>query len=121
MDLLERTFGVRKPVIAMLHLPGLPGRPWHDVPAGMDKAVDIVGRDLAVLQDAGVDGVLFCNEADLPYQLKVGPEIACRHGVRGRPAPARDPRAVRGQPPVGSRSRAWPSPARPARPSSARS
>lgn len=76
MDLLERTFGVRKPIIAMLHLPGLPGRPWHDVPAGMDKAVDIVGRDLAVLQDAGVDGVMFCNEADLPYQLKVGPEIA---------------------------------------------
>jgi membrane complex biogenesis BtpA family protein len=75
MDLLERTFGVRKPIIAMLHLPGLPGRPWHDVPAGMNKAVDIVGRDLAVLQDAGVDGVMFCNEADLPYQLKVGPEI----------------------------------------------
>jgi membrane complex biogenesis BtpA family protein len=75
MDLLERTFGVRKPIIAMLHLPGLPGRPWHDVPAGMSKAVDVVGRDLAVLQDAGVDGVMFCNEADLPYQLKVGPEI----------------------------------------------
>jgi membrane complex biogenesis BtpA family protein len=75
MELLERTFGVRKPVIAMLHLPGLPGRPWHDVAAGMDRAVEIVGRDLAVLQDAGVDGVLFCNEQDLPYQLKVGPEV----------------------------------------------
>ena len=75
MDLLEQTFGVRKPVIAMLHLPGLPGRPWHDAAAGMGKAVDVVGRDLAVLQDAGVDGVMFCNEADLPYQLKVGPEI----------------------------------------------
>ncbi len=75
MDLLERTFGVRKPVIAMLHLPGLPGRPWHDVSAGMAKAVDVVGRDLEKLQQAGVDGVLFCNEADLPYQLRVGPEI----------------------------------------------
>lgn len=75
MDVLERTFGVRKPVIAMLHLPGLPGRPWHDAGAGMGKAVDVVGRDLAALQDAGVDGVMFCNEADIPYQLKVGPEI----------------------------------------------
>ncbi len=75
MDVLERTFGVRKPVIAMLHLPGLPGRPWHDRAAGMAAAVDSVGRDLAALQDAGVDGVLFCNEADIPYQLKVGPEI----------------------------------------------
>lgn len=75
MDLLERTFGTPKPVIAMLHLPGLPGRPWHDAAAGIGKAVDVVGRDLAVLQDAGVDGVMFCNEADLPYQLQVGPEI----------------------------------------------
>lgn len=75
MDVLERTFGVRKPIIAMLHLPGLPGRPWHDVPAGIGKAVDVVGRDLTALQDAGVDGVMFCNEADLPYQLRVGPEI----------------------------------------------
>jgi uncharacterized protein len=75
MDVLERTFGVRKPVIAMLHLPGLPGRPWHDVAGGIGKAVDVVGRDLAVLQDAGVDGVMFCNEADLPYQLAVGHEI----------------------------------------------
>jgi uncharacterized protein len=75
MDLMERTFGTKKPVIAMLHLTGLPGRPWHDVPSGVDRAVDVVGRDLAVLQDAGVDGVMFCNEQDLPYQLKVGPEI----------------------------------------------
>jgi hypothetical protein len=75
MDQLERTFGVRKPIIAMLHLTALPGRPWHDVPAGIGKAVDVVGRDLAVLQAAGVDGVMFCNEADLPYQIHVGPEI----------------------------------------------
>ena len=28
-----------------------------------------------MLQDAGVDALLFCNEADIPYQLTVGPEI----------------------------------------------
>ena len=37
--------------------------------------LDVVGRDLDALQEAGVDGLLFCNEADLPYQLAVGPEI----------------------------------------------
>lgn len=68
-------FGSTKPVIAMLHFPGLPGRPWHDRTGGRQHLVDVVGRDLASLQDAGVDGVLFCNEADIPYQLKVGPEI----------------------------------------------
>src|SRR5213076_2154300 len=76
MDRLEQTFGIRKPVNAMLHLPGLPGRPWHDVAGGIGKAVDSVGRDLEALQTAGVDGVMFCNEADLPYQLRVGPEIS---------------------------------------------
>ena len=75
MDTMERLFGTRKPIIAMLHFPGLPGRPRHDRAAGASRLVDVVGRDLAVLQSAGVDGLLFCNEADLPYQLAVGPEI----------------------------------------------
>ena len=75
MDALERIFGTVKPVVAMLHFPGLPGRPLHDVAAGQGKALDSLARDLAILQEAGVDGVLFCNEADYPYQLKVGPEI----------------------------------------------
>jgi len=72
---LKDTFGTDKPVIAMVHFPGLPGRPQHDQTAGRAHLVDVIGRDLAVLQDAGVDGLLFCNEADLPYQLAVGPEI----------------------------------------------
>jgi predicted TIM-barrel enzyme len=72
---LSRIFGVPKPVIAMLHLPALPGRPLHDRAAGIAAAVEAVGRDLEVLQAAGVDGLLFCNEADLPYQLRVGHEI----------------------------------------------
>src|SRR5271166_1528609 len=72
---LQESFGTSKPVIAMVHFPGLPGRPRHDRAAGMTHLLDIVGRDLEVLQDAGVDAVLFCNEADIPYQLAVGPEI----------------------------------------------
>ncbi len=75
MDTFVRVFGTAKPVIAMLHFPGLPGRPRHDRAAGMAPIVDAIRADLDVLQEAGVDGVLFCNEADLPYQLAVGPEI----------------------------------------------
>lgn len=73
---LDRIFGVAKPIVAMLHLPGLPGRPLHDVAGGPDAILAPVARDLEVLQAAGVDGVLFCNEKDYPYQLKVGPEVA---------------------------------------------
>jgi membrane complex biogenesis BtpA family protein len=72
---LEKRFGTVKPVIAMAHFPGLPGRPRHDRDGGRARLLDVVGRDLEVLQDAGVDAVLFCNEADIPYQLAVGPEI----------------------------------------------
>ena len=72
---LEERFGTAKPVIAMVHFPGLPGRPRHDRDAGRNRLLDVVGRDLEVLQEAGVDAVLFCNEADIPYQLAVGPEI----------------------------------------------
>ncbi|HEX7474283.1 MAG TPA: BtpA/SgcQ family protein [Candidatus Limnocylindrales bacterium] len=75
MDVMERIFGTRKPVISMLHFPALPGRPQHDRTGGRTRLVDVVGTDLSALQGAGVDGVLFCNEADLPYQLQVGAEI----------------------------------------------
>ena len=74
MSLLHRLFGVDKPIIAMLHLPALPGRPRHDRAAGMGHLLDTVSRDIDVLQHAGVDGFLFCNEADLPYQIGVGLE-----------------------------------------------
>jgi membrane complex biogenesis BtpA family protein len=72
---LEQRFGTVKPVIAMLHFPGLPGRPRHNRELGRTHLVDVVGRDLETLQAAGVDGLLFCNENDIPYQLKVGAEI----------------------------------------------
>jgi uncharacterized protein len=75
MTSLEALFATQKPVIAMLHFPGLPGRPRFDRRGGLAHLVDVVGTDLQVLQDAGVDGVLFCNEADLPYQLQVRHEI----------------------------------------------
>jgi uncharacterized protein len=76
MDALRRIFGVDKPLIAMCHLQGLPGRPRHDPAAGMDAVVEALAHDVRALQAAGVDGLLFCNENDLPYQLSVGPEIS---------------------------------------------
>ena len=59
---LADRFGTVKPVIAMLHFPGLPGRPRHHREGGRQHLLDVVGRDLEILQAAGVDGLLFCNE-----------------------------------------------------------
>jgi uncharacterized protein len=75
-DLLQNLFGTAQPVIAMLHARALPGRPRHDVTKDLKNILDALARDLDVLQNSKVDGVLFCNEADLPYQLATGPEIA---------------------------------------------
>ena len=74
--LLENLFGTPKPIIAMLHARALPGRPRHDPAPGLKPILDALARDLDALQAAGVDGLLFCNEADLPYRLETGPETA---------------------------------------------
>jgi uncharacterized protein len=76
MDALTRIFAIEKPLIAMCHLGGLPGRPRHDVAGGIDAVVEALRADVEALQDAGVDGLLFCNENDLPYLTRVGTEVA---------------------------------------------
>lgn len=63
---------VAKPVIAMAHLPPLPGTPLYDAAAGVQGLVDFVKRDVEILLEGGVDAVMFCNEGDRPYQLRAG-------------------------------------------------
>lgn len=75
MDVLQRLFPHPKPLIAMLHFLALPGRPAFDTQAGLEAIFSRVRQDLHHLQEAGVDGVLFCNEKDLPYSLQVPAEI----------------------------------------------
>jgi uncharacterized protein len=72
--LLEELFGVDKPVVAMAHLPPLPGTPLYDEQAGPDGIVEAVARDVAILRDAGFDAILFCNEGDRPYTLQASLE-----------------------------------------------
>lgn len=64
-------FKTRKPVIAMVHFGALPGTPLHDVGKGLAGLLDGVRADLAALQAAGVDAVMFGNENDRPYEFKV--------------------------------------------------
>jgi membrane complex biogenesis BtpA family protein len=69
---LEQIFGVSKPVIAMAHLPPLPGTPLYDAADGPAGIVESVRRDVEILSRAGFDGIMFCNEGDRPYQLSAG-------------------------------------------------
>lgn len=70
-DKLKAIFGSRKPVIAMVHLGALPGSPLHDHDGGLEALVEGARKDLAALQDAGFDAVMFGNENDRPYEFKV--------------------------------------------------
>jgi membrane complex biogenesis BtpA family protein len=73
---LSEILGVSKPLIAMCHLRALPGRPQHDRNGGMQAVLEPLKADVDALQRAGVDALLFCNESDLPYQRRTGPEVA---------------------------------------------
>ncbi len=76
MSRFRAIFPEGKPLIAMAHVPALPGTPLYDAKAGLAGAVAAVRRDVAVLLDAGFDAVLFCNENDRPYQLRAGLDSA---------------------------------------------
>ena len=67
-------FRVSKPVIAMAHLPALPGTPRYDRERGVDHIVEWVAHDVAHLTEGGVDAIMFCNEDDRPYVFEAGAE-----------------------------------------------
>jgi len=69
-DILQKMFGVPKPVIAMAHFPALPGTPRYDPSRGIEGLVDWMRQDIIHLLNGGVDGILFCNEDDRPYSFK---------------------------------------------------
>jgi membrane complex biogenesis BtpA family protein len=72
---LAELFGVAKPVIAMAHLPALPGTPRHVRGTSIADLAERVRNDVDHLVAAGVDGIMFCNEDDRPYSLHVGAEV----------------------------------------------
>lgn len=71
MERFRRVFGTSKPVIAMVHLGALPGAPLYAADAGLEALVEAARADLAALQAAGFDAVMFGNENDRPYEFSV--------------------------------------------------
>lgn len=73
---LHETFGVKKPIIGMCHLPGLPGDPTFDAEGGMAAVVEHGRREIKALQAGGIDGILISNEFSLPYLTSTEPITA---------------------------------------------
>jgi membrane complex biogenesis BtpA family protein len=66
---LTDLFETEKPIIAMAHLPALPGTPRFDAEGGMAAIVEHVRRDVEFLVQGDVDAIMFSNEDDRPYAL----------------------------------------------------
>ena len=85
MTRFAQVFEAKKPVIAMVHLGAMPGTPLHDAEAGIEGIIAGALADLAALQAAGFDAVMFGNENDRPYELRVDPASTVTMGyVIGR-------------------------------------
>ena len=77
-----------KPLIAMAHVPALPGTPSYDPLQGVGGLVRHVRDEVELLVEAGFDAVMFCNEHDRPYTLKadlVASAVMARVATECRP------------------------------------
>lgn len=68
---IDDLFGVKKPIVALLHLRELPGDPRFGDGCTMEKVIEAAKAELCALQKGGVDGILFANEFSLPYEKRV--------------------------------------------------
>jgi len=73
---LHTVFDEPKPIIGMCHLPALPGDPGYDAEGGMEKVLAHGRREIAALQEGGIDGILISNEFSLPYLTSTEPITA---------------------------------------------
>ncbi len=88
-------FRTTKPVIAMAHVPALPGTPRYNRAGGAAYLVEHMRADVEHLVQGGVDAVMFCNEDDRPYVFKAGIEqIAAMSRVVAELAPKSIPFGV---------------------------
>jgi len=72
----------RRDLVAMIHLPALPGTPGSTLsPAAIvERAV----TEAALYRDAGVGTVMLENMHDVPYTKRVGPEVTATMAVAAR-------------------------------------
>jgi membrane complex biogenesis BtpA family protein len=72
---LEELFGVRKPIIGVVHLQALPGAPRYTGGSMRDIYAAAVA-DARALAGGGIDGIIVENASDMPFRRpeNIGPE-----------------------------------------------
>lgn len=71
--IIQNLFGIKKPIIGMVHFKALPGSPLYEDKLGLEAILDSIKSDIISLQEGGIDAIMFGNENDRPYQKKVDP------------------------------------------------
>ncbi len=74
LNSLDELFGVKNPIIGMVHLWPLPGAPGYSG-YGMDTILDQARHDTEALLEGGVDGLIVENMWDLPYYASTGVQM----------------------------------------------
>lgn len=67
----EKIFNTQKPIIGMCHLQALPNDPLFDVTKGINFIIEKALQDVEILQNEGINGILFSNEFSYPYSQNV--------------------------------------------------
>ena len=85
LESFEQLFGVKKPIIGMVHLPPLPGAPAYRGES-IDEIIKFALEDAKKLVEGGVDGLIVENMWDLPYYVgkNVPPEEMTAQAVAAR-------------------------------------
>lgn len=63
----EKVFNAKKPIIGMCHLQPLPNDPLFDFKNGVNFIIEKALYDVEILQNEGINGILFSNEFSYPY------------------------------------------------------
>ena len=80
-EAFEELFGVKKPIIGMVHLPPLPGSPVYNG-EGLKTVIDRALYDVNELQGGGVNALEVENFSDTTYfPQEVGPELVAAFAV----------------------------------------
>lgn len=74
MKVFEEMFGVKIPVIGVIHLMPLPGAPLYNGASTREISEKAV-RDSKMMEDNGIDGLIIENFGDKMFQKTVGPEV----------------------------------------------
>ncbi len=84
----EDIFGTKKPIIGMCHLLPLPGDPHYGKNGTLKEVIKWAKKDLAALQNGGVDAIMFSNEFSMPYLTRVPTvTVACMARIIGELMP----------------------------------